>query len=680
MTDLQLGMDQVRQDILSLADGLTVKGAEYELPSPPDALAICRRRLADKTYQVLVVGEVKRGKSSFVNALIGQDILPTDVDVATSQVFRVNRAAREAYRLRFEDGTAQDRICLQDGTSREMRRDDLPRYGSQVVADVEGTPRRDQIIRWIEIDVPVRFLSPGVSILDTPGLGGLYEYHAEITQRHIPQADAIIFVLDSSRPIVDQELQYVDEILKRTSSVFFIQTKIDLFRSHQWQDVQRRNQEILRERFTDRLTDSRVWPISSRLLRRAAAQGDLDAEIASKHRELASALQTFLFRVAGWTRAAEALIVANEFYTQSSRILADRHLTITNESKQKREEAQKEVARRNEVFIDNWGDRGQERRKLKEAIKKVATLGKAHINQFLARGGELETSLQRKVAAADSLDGLRSIADHLSSDASARAMKAWREVHEQCWQQCLSLLVPFLKAVNTVEDLNAPQAVAAENDLYPIVPAPKITRDWYAKLKGARIDFMTGSSVGAITGAILITLGVITWPIAGIGALIGGILAAFRGTKNIDQNQLRAAQQEVARHVSEACQQLRQYFLEVNFAAGNYSPVDEFFASMERIADEQVETITRRKETEAKTEIARLKKEAELTQQQRKVEAEQLRVKILAWNAFGLKVHDADEKLRALDHAAGGSSSANSSESEKPGGPSAAAKQAIPPK
>src|SRR5919107_5613708 len=50
----------------------------------------------------LVVGEAKRGKSTFVNALIGRDILPTDVRVATSQVFDVRPADREAYHLRFE--------------------------------------------------------------------------------------------------------------------------------------------------------------------------------------------------------------------------------------------------------------------------------------------------------------------------------------------------------------------------------------------------------------------------------------------------------------------------------------------------------------------------------------------------------------------------------------------------
>jgi GTPase SAR1 family protein len=664
MSDLQARMDQVRQNILDTVDGLTAKATEYKLPAPPDALAICRQRLSENTYQVLVVGEVKRGKSSFINALIGQHILPTDVDVATSQVFRVCRAEREAYRLRFEDGSAK-----------EIKQADLPRYGSQVVADVEGAPRLDQIIRWIEIDVPVRFLPRGVSILDTPGLGGLYELHAEITQRFIPQADAVVFVLDSSRPIIEEELKYLDMILKATRSVFFIQTKFDLFRGQQWQDVQRRNQEILRERFKDRLTDYRVWPISSKLLSTAATQGDPDFEIASKHRELAPALQAFLFRVSGWTRAAETLIVANDFHGQSSQVLTGRQRALLEESKQQREDIQRQLGQRKEQFLNDWGERGQKRRELKEGIKKVATLGKAHISQYLARGGDLEASLQSKVAAADSLDALRSVADRLASDAAARAMRAWREVSEHSWKQCLALLAPLLKAA---EDVTAPYQGEDEDSLSPAGSAPQITRDWYAKMKGARFDFMTGIWAGGVGGGIggglLVALGVISAPViaplAAVAALIGGLWAMIRGTRTIDQNQLRTAKQEVSRYASDVCQRVRQHFLDVNLAAGSFSPVDEYFNQLEKIAEEQVEKLTRKKAVETETEIARLKKEAELTEQQRKAEAEQIRGQMVAWNALGRTLHDAGEKLQLLDQAAG-PPQAVASGPAKSGGPSA---------
>jgi GTPase SAR1 family protein len=199
-----------------------------------------------------VVGEAKRGKSCFINALIGRAILPTDVDIATSQVFLISKADQEAYRLRFEDDSTQDIAAT-----------DLPRFGSQVLADVAGTPRLDQLIRWIEVDAPARFLPDGVSLLDTPGLGSLYAAHSQITQRFIPQADAVIYVLDSGQPIGQADLEALAAILEATHSLFFIQTRIDQFRKEHWQALQLRNEQVLHERFAETLADTRVWPISS---------------------------------------------------------------------------------------------------------------------------------------------------------------------------------------------------------------------------------------------------------------------------------------------------------------------------------------------------------------------------------------------------------------------------------
>src|SRR5829696_5655273 len=153
-------IEGVRRQTIAVLNELISKAGGFELADPPPVLGQQLQKLRQNTYKVLVAGEAKRGKSSFVNALIGQDILPTDVRVATSQVFSVSPAERESYRLRFEDDSVQ-----------EITLDDLPRYGSQVLEDVGERPRLDQIIRWIEVDEPhIRFLPGGVTLLDTPGL------------------------------------------------------------------------------------------------------------------------------------------------------------------------------------------------------------------------------------------------------------------------------------------------------------------------------------------------------------------------------------------------------------------------------------------------------------------------------------------------------------------------------
>src|SRR5215207_3790693 len=160
-------IEKVRQQSIAVLDALVAKAEEFELAKPPEALECYRQKLRENTYKVLVVGEAKRGKSTFVNALIGRDILPTDVDVATSQVFNIRPSEQEAYRVRYEDGS-----------EREILPEDLPLYGSQARAPAGYLPTSSQIVRWIEADVPARFLPKGLSILDTPGLGALYAGHA----------------------------------------------------------------------------------------------------------------------------------------------------------------------------------------------------------------------------------------------------------------------------------------------------------------------------------------------------------------------------------------------------------------------------------------------------------------------------------------------------------------------
>src|SRR5215216_7206231 len=281
---------------------LIARSDEFELADPPPALERYRRKLRENAYKVLVVGEAKRGKSTFVNALIGRDVLPTDVDVATSQVFNIRPSEREAYRVRYEDGS-----------EREILPEDLPLYGAQTVANAGYLPTSSQIVRWIETDVPARFLPKGLSILDTPGLGALYAGHAQITYRFVPEADAVIFVLESGQPVIEDDLKFIEQILTVTRNVFFVQTKIDQYNKEDWQNIQHRNQEILAKQFKGRLADTRVWPVSSTNLRKAASVDKKMEEAyltVSQYEELMAALQEFLARVSGWGRTAEAVAMA----------------------------------------------------------------------------------------------------------------------------------------------------------------------------------------------------------------------------------------------------------------------------------------------------------------------------------------------------------------------------------
>ncbi len=620
--------EMVRKKTLTVLSSLTESARAIGLAEPPAALAPYAQKLADNTYQVLVVGEAKRGKSTFVNALIGRDILPTDVDIATSQVFRICPAERAAYRLRFEDDSQQAIAAA-----------DLPRYGSQVVEDAEGVPRLDQIIRWIEVDAPVQFLPGNVRILDTPGLGALYASHAQITLRFVPNADAVIFVLDSQAPIGEPEIQIVKDLLAVTPSIFFIQTKIDLFRREVWQEILKRNEEILKNQLGDRLRDPRVWPISSINLRKAAQTGDDDYLMVSRQKDLAAALQSFLFRVAGWGRSAEAIELAEDYQKQCRQTLDTRLAALTAESKQKRAEFQQRAAERRQRFEADWGERGQKRRELLESIQRIAGLGKQSIRTALQPGGDFDRPLRARIEALGSSAQREQLLASLPREIEARALTLWQDVRKETEMQCAAVLAPFSLAAEGV--LSAPTTAPISSHLTDgSLPAGRV-REPEKLLKLARNVASAGQS-GAVLAVGLSFLG---------APLFLGVPAALFLTWYVDrQAEIRADRHELLQHLADLMQRLRhQLLFEVDLSSGRFSRVDECFNSMERSLGEMIAKLAARKSEEARAEVDRLGEEAGLDDKARSEEAERTRRQLAEWNAIGGRLQEIRNELDALE-------------------------------
>jgi GTPase SAR1 family protein len=634
----------VRQQMISILENLAKKASEFELPKPPEALERYHQRLVENTYKVLVAGEAKRGKSKFINALIGQDILPTNVRVTTSQVFDVRLAERDAYRLRFEDNS-----------EREITLDDLPRYGSQVLEDAGERPELDQIIRWIEVDTPtIRFLPDGVSLLDTPGLGALYAAHAQITQRFVPEADAVIFVLDSEKPIVRSEIEFIETILSETSDIFFIQTKIDLYDEEHWQHIQRRNQEILDESFKDRLTDTSVWPISSTLLLAAAAGGE-DAEEDledSRHKELETALRAFLFRVAGWRRSAEAILVADSYHTTSHMTLSGRLANLTEDAA-KRTEMQRRAAERKEQFEREWGEQGQKRRELYEEIKRRIHVSRRRFDDALRFDGAVGQALQVKIEGLRSLEEARELNEVMGEEVKAAAGEQWRRRCREAEAGCVELLVPLLAAADVV--INTPQsadtpALTAKSTVVADLEKSLFKGSLWERIENAREEAVKGFVLGGLGGAIV---GTITGPLEPVvmvvGAIVGGLWGLRTGWKEVELSELKKAKATLKENLTTLIEPVRQQFFSEPDTSFRSSPVDEYFNGLDRAMDEQIQAIVKQKLEEVEAEHARLDRSGDLNDQQRKDSIERTKRQLVEWEAIGKAIENVSARLNALN-------------------------------
>jgi GTPase SAR1 family protein len=627
----------IRSQTLPVIDDLAKKGKEYELSDPPTALEAYRLKLLDNTYNVLVVGEMKRGKSSFVNALIGRDILPTNVDIATCEVFRVSRADQEGYHLRFEDGTA-----------REIAASDLKKYGEQGMRDVGEAPRLDQIIRWIEVDLPsAEFLPKGVNFMDTPGLGSLYAAHGQITQRFVPQADSVIFILDSEKPIIQSEIEFIGKILDVTHNIFFVLTKIDLYDDEHLQVILQRDEFLLGEKFKDRLTEMKIWPFSSAILRQATKTGDtFDIEV-SCYYQLASALQAFLFRTSGLGRCTDALLIADHYQTVSRNVLASRLAALEAKTTLQLDELRQSAIRREEDFDAEWGVKGRQRAKLLSNVQEIVNLQRRSFISILESSNTFEKAQRHKIDEVKSIEEARKLGETFSEDVVTEIMNKWRSVREESRLQCAALLAPLIEAVDTLILPNDEPYLATH-----VITMKDLSGDIWDKFGKAQSDFLKAGGVSA--NAVLIALRLYPasvlplLPIAVPAVIAAGIWAAIRGWKTKEQTQLKEAQRELNEHLTSVFTEVRERFL-LQYQYNGQNLVDNYFNTLINAFTDQIQEIAEVKLEEARTASNRLIEQASLDEHERKAKAEQAQQQLTKWDAIGEVIEGIVTDLKVLD-------------------------------
>jgi hypothetical protein len=175
-------------------------------------------RLKRPATIVCVVGEFKQGKSSLVNALLGQRACPVDDDLATSAItlVRFGEATSAHVRRRSPDGG--------DAITEAIGLDEIGTWVSEA-----GNPGNRAGVERVEIAVPSALLKQGLAVVDTPGMGGLGAGHAAATLGFLPFADGLLFVSDASAELSGPEIEFLRRAVELCPTVMFVLTKIDLY-------------------------------------------------------------------------------------------------------------------------------------------------------------------------------------------------------------------------------------------------------------------------------------------------------------------------------------------------------------------------------------------------------------------------------------------------------------------
>lgn len=225
-----------------------------------------KHRLLDPSIRVIVVGEFKQGKSQLVNALVNAPVCPVDDDIATAVPTSVRygeHAAAFVLSQRSSSGTIESGGA---GARSEVAVRELAEFVSE-----RAKPDRDLEVTGAEVLLPRKLLRSGLTLIDSPGVGGLTSVHALTTLAALPSAHAMLFVSDASQEYTGPEIQFLRHAMRISPNVACVLTKTDLY--PQW----RRVEELNRAHLAAIDPTIRLIPVSSQL--RLTAVGSSDSEL-----------------------------------------------------------------------------------------------------------------------------------------------------------------------------------------------------------------------------------------------------------------------------------------------------------------------------------------------------------------------------------------------------------------
>lgn len=509
------------------------------IPTPDMSVKTAGAIIQQEQYDVVVCGEVKKGKSSFINALMGDEVLPTNTQVATSQVFRIINSDTEEYSLVFTDGQRQ-----------RISRKDLSRYGSQVDADLYGEPIfRGRQLDYIEVKHPIPSLPKSVALIDPPGIGALYAAHEQITRNYLSKAAAVIFIIDPKNPIVIKEREFIESALKVTKQIMFVMTKMDNYDEHVIATMISRDEEILapygKQTAFGRIS---IQPVSSTLLFDANKEKDEILMEMSCFEEVRDTLLKMIYNTVGFGISAEVFNAFNQYNTRVIQSLSELQTAAAAAPTMARELAEKKQQNQQE-FIQNWGANGAKMKDINDSIRKHIQAMENNARALFSQSNPIITNLQREIDELSSSSQAEALSRNLSSRLADAYGKAWKDIMEECEDNVENLLIQY----------NAHLCDVDLGDSYVGVDSYQAkSRSLVDRLTSGRNSYFTGAFVASVFAAPLaIVAAPITLVIAGIGALLG--IGAGIMTKR--DSELKQWKQNLKEHLSKCYSQIYDNFM-----------------------------------------------------------------------------------------------------------------------
>lgn len=173
-------------------------------------------RLNDNSFRLAVVGEFSSGKSTFLNALIGEDLLKHGIQETTATITEIHND------LLYDNITLMDVYYADGKVDRGISTSKITEFTSTV----SSTHHVSQEIAKVVIRSKILNDESKVCFVDTPGLNGIADNHREKTIEQIKNAHACIYLLQV-RGLGQSDIEFLKFICKYQHNIIFVQNFID---------------------------------------------------------------------------------------------------------------------------------------------------------------------------------------------------------------------------------------------------------------------------------------------------------------------------------------------------------------------------------------------------------------------------------------------------------------------
>lgn len=262
-------------------------------------------QLAEDRFNLAVVGQFKRGKSTLMNAVIGRDLLPAGLLPLTSAITTLCYGSAERVFLRRQGWTWEQEVPLAQLADFITER---------------GNPGNEKGLIEARVELPLPLLRRGLHFIDTPGIGSARHENTATTYAFLPQMDAVIFVTSVEASLSEAEERFLADIRGQVRQLFIVVNKMDMLGGTDREEVltyiSARVQQIVGA------ANARLFPLSARNGLVARLNHDDSSYQHSGLPQFGQALAVFLAEEQGRTFLVSILDRALRLFDEAGPVLA----------------------------------------------------------------------------------------------------------------------------------------------------------------------------------------------------------------------------------------------------------------------------------------------------------------------------------------------------------------------